>query len=118
MEHIDVDGIRTPQFDEDDLSHADWYTGGWPWYFTAAMVSTCSPLLDDCDDNYEVRDRLKAAKVISRGNDEDSESCQMFVNFRDKRMGLSFVRRLNKYLVRKAAALAKVAASRRAVSNW
>ena len=117
MNHTNVHGIETPQFGEDDLSHADWDTGGWPWYFTAAMVSTCSPVLDACNDNYDVRDLLKKARVITQGNDEDSESCQMFVNFRDKRMGLSFIRRLNAYLVRKAEALADVAQQRRAVTS-
>lgn len=118
MQRIDVNGISTVQFDENDVDHHDWDTGGWPYGFAAAMVSTCRPLLDDCDDNYDVTDKLKAAKVISRGNSTDPESCCTYVYFRDKRMGLSFVRRLNKYLVRKAEALAAVKAQRKAVASW
>jgi len=117
MEHIDVNGIRTVQFDEYDVDRHDW-SKRWPYGFAAAMVRTCAPLLDDCDDNYDVTAKLKAAKVISRGNGTDPESCCTYVYFRDKRMGLSFIRRLNKYLVKKAEALAAVKTQRRAVAAW
>jgi hypothetical protein len=118
MEHIEVDGIRTVQFDEYDVDHHDWDTGGWPYGFTAAMVSTCTPLFDECDDNYEVRDKLKRAGVITRGISEDSESCQFFVYFRNKRMGLAFIRRLNAYLAKKAKRIATAQATMRAARSF
>lgn len=106
MHRIEVDGISTVQFDEYDVDHYDWDTGGWPYGFGGAMVSTCAPLLDTCEDNYDVTNRPKKAGVITRGNDTDPESCCTYVYFRNKRMGESFIRRFNKYLVKKAKMLA------------
>jgi len=91
------------QFDERDIEEISDSEIGKPFFFTCAMVSTCEPLLDDCGDNYEVASRLKAAGVIMEDDDEDSESCQLWVNFTTREQGNHFINRLNSYLRLKAA---------------
>lgn len=76
--------------------------GPYRWYFTCAMVSTCSPIFDDCEDNYAVEDKLRRAGVIAEDDVSDSESCQMFVNFRSQAQAVAFIGRLNEYLQKKA----------------
>ena len=71
------------------------------WFFSAAMVSTCEPLLNDCDDNYDVARRLKKAGVIDSTVEDDTESCQLWCYFNSKADGESFIDRLNEYLVKK-----------------
>jgi len=91
------------QFNDGDLDKGDWE--GAQWTFTAAMIVTCSPLFDDCEDNYEVAEKLKKAKVIGKNDEDDTESCQMFIYFKDKSAGKRFLNRLNKYLKTKAQKL-------------
>jgi hypothetical protein len=71
------------------------------WHFTAAMVSTCEPLFNDCYDNYDVRERLERAGVIDSTVEDDSESCQLWCYFNNKADGENFIDRLNAYLVKK-----------------
>ncbi len=107
MYRRDIEGLPVPQFTADDLLTPDDDLDDWT--FTASMVSTCEPLLDDCDDNYDVVRRLRKAGVITAECDEDSESCQMFVSFRSRLAALDFLSRLNTYLARKAKLLAEAA---------
>jgi hypothetical protein len=93
------------RFSNDDIRQTGEFGDLTPFTFTCAMISTCKPLFDDCEDNHEVADKLIKAKVI-RGH-EDSESCQLFVNFRTRKSGEGFIRRLNKYLDEKEALLRK-----------
>jgi hypothetical protein len=79
------------------------------WFFTAAMVSTCEPLFNECEDNYEVRDKLERAGVIDSTVEEDSESCQLWCHFDSKADGESFIDRLNEYLAKKHTFRAAVA---------
>ena len=92
-----------PVFDEYDIHKGDW--SGAQWTFNCAMVSTCTPLFDDCDSNYEVRGKLKKAKVITKSCEDDTESCEMYVYFKSKATGLSFINRLNAYLAKKGEML-------------
>jgi benzoyl-CoA reductase/2-hydroxyglutaryl-CoA dehydratase subunit BcrC/BadD/HgdB len=71
------------------------------WHFTAAMVISCEPLLNDCYDNYDVARRLKKAGVIDSTVEDDTESCQLWCYFNSKADGESFIDRLNEYLVKK-----------------
>lgn len=75
------------------------------WWFEAAMVSTCKPLFDDCESNYDVEAKLRKAHVIRKDNQTDTESCALVVNFSSKKAGAAFVDRLNKYLEAKQAKL-------------
>ena len=68
------------------------------FFFTAAMISTCEPVFDDLDSNYDVEDRLKAAGVIDDTCVADSESCQLWVTFDSREAGVAFIQRLNTYL--------------------
>lgn len=86
--------IQVPQFGTQDLQpHGD---GG--ALFTCAMVSTCAPLFDNCQDNYAVEDELIEAGVLDNSCTPDSESCQFFCNFEDQRGADLFIARLNDYL--------------------
>jgi hypothetical protein len=62
------------------------------------MISTCAPLFDDYDANYEIEDALIKAGVINDTCEPDSEMCALVVNFKNKRDGVAFIGRLNKYL--------------------
>ena len=95
--------MRTIQFNDGNLHKGDW--DGAQWTFTAAMTVTCSPLFDDCEDNYEVTKKLKKAKVIGKNDEDDTESCQVFIYFKDKAAGKRFIKRLNKYLTTKVQKL-------------
>ena len=67
-------------------------------YFSCAMVSTCSPVFDHCDDNHEVENELRAAKVLTARNQTDTESCEMVVLFSNEKSAVNFINRLNTYL--------------------
>jgi hypothetical protein len=83
--------------DDDEATH--------PWWFEAAMVSTCRPIFDDCDSNYGVMEKLTVAGVISKYDKQDSETCSLVVYFTDAAMGEAFIERLNNYLRVKAKAM-------------
>lgn len=90
-----INGV--PCFEEKDI-FKDHYVGA-GWTFTASMITTCAPYFDHCGHNYDVEDELVAAGVITKANKCDTESCQMFVYFRNKESGLRFIKRLNDYLL-------------------
>ena len=105
MKRIPIMGMQVPQFDVTDVSDGDGSMDPW---FEASMVSTCAPLFDDCDSNYEVRDKLEAAGVIiTAGMREDTESCALVVNFYSHDAIPGFIDRLNTYLKLKAQKLAE-----------
>jgi hypothetical protein len=53
---------------------------------------------DNCESNYDVVEKLKANKVLTKSIDEDSEYCQFFAYFKTKTAAESFVKRLAKYV--------------------
>lgn len=75
------------------------------WLIDCSMVSACEPLLDDCESNYEVEKKLRAAKVILAQNNTDTESCALVVRFSSLASANKFIERLNTYLVEKARRL-------------
>jgi hypothetical protein len=87
------------QFDESSIyDMGSEYNGRGRFYFSGAMVSTCTPLLDDCDDNYDVANLLREHKVIRKGTLPDTESCDINLGFKTKRAAQSFIKRLNAFL--------------------
>jgi len=72
------------------------------YFFTASMISTADPLLNDCDSNYEVADLLEREEVITQDMTEDSESCQLWVYFKTREQGITFINNLNQFLKRRA----------------
>ena len=98
--------ITPKQFSIEDVRYSPDINAHLPYWFTCAMVSTCTPLFDECEDNHAVADKLKAAKVI-RGGAEDSEACQFFVYFKTKASARAFINRLNTYLNKKTELLEK-----------
>ena len=90
-----------PQFDEYS-SINKFGSDEWPFCFTAAMVSSCHPILDKYGDNYAVEQLLVKKKVIriGKGCKTDSESCQMYVYFKRMDTAKSFIKRLNAFLVK------------------
>ena len=87
--------ITPTQFSHDDITKS--FGDKHPFMFTCAMISTCSPLFDHLDSNYDVEDLLIKEKVV-RGGSTDSESCQMFIYFSTRNAGEAFINRLNLYL--------------------
>jgi hypothetical protein len=107
MYQQEVNGIKVRQFSEDDIERLEGYETQTPFYFDCAMVSTCAPLFDDCDSNYEVEEKLEKAKVITKACEPDTESCALVVNFKRKDTARAFIQRLNRYLVAKAEKMAE-----------
>lgn len=68
------------------------------WLFDCSMISTCAPLLDQLEDNYEVEKLLRSRKVISPKTKTDTESCALVVMFSSQKSGEKFIDRLNEYL--------------------
>lgn len=85
------------QFDYDDIAVMDLDSKKHYW-FECAMVSTCEPVFDGCESNYEVEEVLRQAKVILPQNQTDSESCALVVQFSTPKSGEKFIDRLNAYL--------------------
>lgn len=106
----DVKGTKVKQFGEGCISKMEDYGGATPFWFGCSMISTCEPLFDDCDSNYDVEAKLRAAGVITKACVSDTESCELVVNFRRKDTARSFLFRLNSYLVKKAEKLAEARA--------
>ena len=75
------------------------YDGKKVWSFDCSMISTCEPIFDKCDNNHDVEDVLREAKVISARNQTDSESCALVVRFSSQDSADAFIWRLNTYLV-------------------
>lgn len=73
------------------------------FWFEAAMISTCRPVFDRFDSNYEVEGALLEAGVIQpeHGDQCDSETCALVVNFSSREQGEKFIDRLNEYLANK-----------------
>ena len=70
-------------------------------FFTASMISTCGPVFNDCDCNRDVAYKLKKANIITDDDDEDSESCQMWVSWEGPSYmdrAKAFIDRLNAYI--------------------
>jgi hypothetical protein len=103
---VKIDGLDVPQFDEYDESDSWDYDGRKLWGFDCSMRSTCSPLFDDCESNYEIEEKLQQAKVILPNNDCDSESCALVVRFSTLKAANAFIKRLNAYLAEKVKRLA------------
>lgn len=66
--------------------------------FAGAMITTCAPLLDDCEDNYDVTELLKKKHVVRKGTEDDPESCSVYFYFKTKKAAQSFIERFNKFL--------------------
>ena len=93
------DGVHV--FEIEDI-HGDGGDDG--FHFEAAMISTCSPIFDELEDNYDVEQRLIDVGVIDGTCDCDSESCALVIRFNDHHSVEEFLARLNKYLDDKARA--------------
>ena len=104
---IKIEGVQmeVPQFGEYSESDYIQYDRNKYWLFDCSMVSTCEPLFDDCESNYEVEKKLQEAKVILRQNNTDSESCALVVRFGSVSAANKFIGRLNSYLIEKARRL-------------
>lgn len=87
-----------PQFTYDDISYDDVPYDRRKWFFTGAMISATSPLLDHLDSNYDFERLLRKHKVLRKNNKTDTEMCQFWVYFSSKKAGENFIDRLNKFL--------------------
>jgi signal transduction histidine kinase len=68
------------------------------WYFDCAMNTSCPEVFGHCEDNYEVEQILRKAKVLTAKSSVDTESCALVVNFSTKNAATAFISRLNKYI--------------------
>ena len=66
------------------------------WTVTADLRAL--ETFDNCESNYDVVDRLKDNKVLTKSIDEDSEYCQFFAYFKTKSSADSFIKRLTDYV--------------------
>jgi hypothetical protein len=68
------------------------------YWFECAMVSACSPVFNDCYDNYDVEHKLRKAGVLRDEDETDTETCALVVLFQTQEAGALFIDRLNTYL--------------------
>ena len=66
------------------------------WTVTADMRGL--ETFGNCECNYDVVERLKENKVLTKSADEDSEFSQFFAYFKTKSAAESFLKRLGKYV--------------------
>ena len=62
----------------------------------------------NCDNNYEIVDKLKENKVLLPKTSEDSEFCQFFAYFSTKKSAESFVTRLGNYVEKRKKLIASL----------
>lgn len=60
--------------------------------------------MDSC---YDIDELLENAKVITTAVEVDSESCQSFYYFKRREAAVSFLKRLNKFIDKETAKVAK-----------
>lgn len=72
------------------------YNGDKHWTVTADMRGL--ETFGNCECNYDVVERLKENKVLTKSADEDSEFSQFFAYFKTKSAAESFLKRLGKYV--------------------
>jgi hypothetical protein len=72
------------------------YSNDKHWTVTADMRGL--ETFGNCECNYDVVERLKENKVLTKSADEDSEYCQFFAYFKTKSAAESFLKRLGKYV--------------------
>lgn len=70
---------------------------GMQW-FEAAMITSFPGVFDDCEDNYDVEDRLREAGVIAADNQTDTESCALVVYFKSDDEARAFCDRLKAFV--------------------
>lgn len=69
------------------------------FWFSSDLIARCDPIFNHCDDNHEIEDLLTKAHVISIDDKPDSDFSELVVNFSDLTKGLSFIKRLNSYIM-------------------
>ena len=72
------------------------YEGDKHWTVTADLRAL--ETFDNCESNYDVVERLKNFKVLTKAATEDSEYCQFFAYFKTKVAAESFIKRLADYV--------------------
>jgi len=82
------------------------YEGDKHWTVTADLRGLES--FDNCECNYDVVERLKENKVLTKSADEDSEYCQFFAYFKTKQAAESFITRLEKYVEKRKKLIAQL----------
>jgi len=82
------------------------YEGDKHWTVTADLRGLES--FDNCESNYDVVERLRENKVLTKSADEDSEYCQFFAYFKTKQAAESFIARLEKYVEKRKKLIAQL----------
>lgn len=72
------------------------YNGDKHWTVTADLRGL--ETFGNCECNYDVVERLKENKVLTKSADEDSEYSQFFAYFKTKSAADGFIKRLGKYV--------------------
>lgn len=76
------------------------------WTVTADLRAL--ETFDNCESNYDVVERLKENKVLTKSADEDSEYCQFFAYFKSKQGADAFIKRLSKYVEKRKQIIASL----------
>lgn len=74
------------------------YKGSGDKHWTVTADLRALETFDNCESNYDVVDRLKTNKVLTKSADEDSEYCQFFAYFKSRQDADAFIKRLSKYV--------------------
>lgn len=74
------------------------YKGNGDKHWTVTADFRALETFNNCESNYDVVERLKENKVLTKSADEDSEYCQFFAYFKTKTAAQIFIKRLAKYV--------------------
>jgi hypothetical protein len=74
------------------------YDGKKQWHWEAACISSFPGMFDDCEDNYDAERKLRAAGVIHKRNQTDSESCACVVYFSNEASAYKFAVRMQEFI--------------------
>jgi len=84
------------------------YKSGSNYVFDCAMISSCQPIFDNCNSNYDVERVLRKARVIRDQDRTDTETCALVVLFKTRKAGQGFITRLNHYLQKQEGPAPKI----------
>lgn len=63
---------------------------------------------DNCESNYDVIERLKENKVLTKSCEDDSEYCQSWFYFKSKAAADAFIKRLTNYVEKRKQLIASL----------
>lgn len=99
--------MKIKTYDEEYLANRSYYTDSeHKWEFIRDLPGDNPEVLEDLD-NHDMHNRLKEFGAYGKNDQPDPEMCCFYIYFKDKNAGRRFIKKLNEYLMQKAALIEK-----------